>query len=153
MAQAADQLGVSVDAVRSRIKRGTIAHERAGGRVYVLLDPDQSRPGRDQPTDRPDATNTLISQLRGEIEYLREESRRKDHIIAGLVERIPPQLEAPSQEPRESPESPGPTETPTERGGGPQRAAEEPERVEPLAGTPGPRERVSRPWWRRVFGG
>ena len=38
MNEAANALGVTVDAVRSRVKRGTIAHERAGGRVYVLLD-------------------------------------------------------------------------------------------------------------------
>ena len=37
MAEAADALGITVDAVRSRIKRGTIEHERVGGRVYVLL--------------------------------------------------------------------------------------------------------------------
>ncbi len=108
MAEAAAALGVSVDAVRSRIKRGTIAHEREGGRVYVLLGGDEYRPGRDQPIDRPGESNALISQLRAEIEYLREESRRKDHIIAGLVERIPPAIEAPASEatePRESPET------------------------------------------------
>jgi len=139
VAQAADQLGISMDAVRARIKRRTIAHEREGGRVYVLLDDDQDRPGRDQPTGRPDESNSLISQLRDEVAYLREENRRKDHIIAGLVERIPPQLEAPSDlEARESPET----------------VAEAPERTEePHSDAPGRQEGVQRPWWRRVFGG
>jgi hypothetical protein len=41
---AADALGVTVDAVRSRVKRGTIAHERESGRVYVLLGGDESHP-------------------------------------------------------------------------------------------------------------
>jgi excisionase family DNA binding protein len=141
VAQAADQLGVSVDAVRSRIKRGTIAHEREGGRVYILLDTDQSSPGRGQPTDRPGATNTLISQMQAEIDYLREESRRKDHIIAGLVERIPPQIEA-------SPDQPG---APTE-------AAREPERVGDREGSreaqePSERPQERRSLWSRLFGG
>ena len=51
MSEAADALGVTVDAVRSRVKRGTIAHERVGGRVYVLLGGDEVRPGHDQDTD------------------------------------------------------------------------------------------------------
>jgi hypothetical protein len=52
VAEAADALGVTVDAIRSRVKRGTIAHERKGGRVYVLLGDDESRPGHDQHTDQ-----------------------------------------------------------------------------------------------------
>ncbi len=39
--QAADRLGVTVDAVRSRIKCGTIDYVREGGRVYVMLGADQ----------------------------------------------------------------------------------------------------------------
>ncbi len=50
VAEAADVLGVTVDAIRSRVKRGTIAHVREGGRVYVLLDADQGRP---RPANRP----------------------------------------------------------------------------------------------------
>jgi hypothetical protein len=82
---------------------------------------------------------TLVDQLRSENEYLREESRRKDHIIAGLVERIP-ELEAPS-EPREPPESAGETSDMA--------------REEPRSNTEGPQEATSRErsWWRRMFGG
>src|SRR5215212_11656023 len=37
--EAANALGVSVDAIRKRIQRGTIPHERhEDGRVYVLVD-------------------------------------------------------------------------------------------------------------------
>jgi hypothetical protein len=50
--EAAAALGVTVDAIRSRIKRSTIAHVREGGRVYVLLDTDQARPGHDQGADQ-----------------------------------------------------------------------------------------------------
>jgi excisionase family DNA binding protein len=113
--QAADQLGVSVDAVRSRIKRGTIAHERKGRRVYVLMDTDQDRPELDQPTDRPGGTNTLISQLREEIAYLREENRRKDEIIMQQALNVR-QLTAAPPEPAEARESP-PTVTAEEGSG------------------------------------
>jgi hypothetical protein len=50
--QAADQLGVSVEAVRGRIKRGTIAHERDANRVFVILDADQTATGHDQGVDQ-----------------------------------------------------------------------------------------------------
>jgi hypothetical protein len=128
--------------------------------VYVLLGGGTSQANQSPNTGVPaDRTDALIATLEGQIEDLREQvrSERQAHaearrLLAAALERIPPQLEAPS-EPRESPESPGPTETSTEGSGGPQRAAEEPERTEPLSATPGPQERVSRPWWRRVFGG
>ena len=97
-------MGVSVDAMRSRIKRGTIAHVREGGRVYVLLGADQGTTSHDQPTDRPGEPNALISEMRGRIEDLREqlEAERQAHaearrIIAGLVERVPPAIEAPER--------------------------------------------------------
>ena len=97
-------MGVSVDAMRSRIKRGTIAHVREGGRVYVLLGADQATTSHDQPTDRPGESNALISEMRGRIEDLREqlEAERQAHaearrIIAGLVERVPPAIEAPER--------------------------------------------------------
>jgi hypothetical protein len=41
----------------------------------------------------------LVEELRDRIRYLEEESRRKDHLLAAALERIPP-IEAP-----ESPES------------------------------------------------
>jgi hypothetical protein len=122
--EAAEALGISVDAVRMRVRRGTLEAERdANGRLHVWVDTDDPQPD----------SRALISQLRDEIAYLREESRRKDHIIAGLVERLPPQLEAPS-EPREAP-------TVTTEGAS-------------SSGVPPEREAPSeRPWWRRVFGG
>jgi hypothetical protein len=133
VAQAAAQLGISVDAMRARVKRGTVATEREEGRVYILLDADQDA---DQDAPRANEFSALISQLREEIAYLRDENRRKDHIIAGLVERIPA-LEAPRENAPESPVSPGPSATPTEPPEGPHAAPERPQ---------------ERSWWRRVFG-
>jgi flagellar motility protein MotE (MotC chaperone) len=143
VAEAADALGVTVDAIRSRVKRGIIAHERKGGRVYVLLGDDESRPGYDQHTDQvtdqgaresEDRTAELIATLREQRQAERQAHAEARRIIAGLVERIPA-IEAP-QEASEA------TET----------VEEEPDRAEPRPVTVESQESVQRPWWRRVFG-
>ena len=138
--EAAALLGISKEAVRMRIRRGTLRSEKTDERVYVWLDDDiNTDQDNVQHSDLP-AYRELIEQLRGEVEAWREEARRKDHIIAGLIERLPPQLEAP-QEPSESPEtaeSPGPRERPFADEERSQEAAQP-------QGTP-------RSWWRRVFG-
>ena len=133
VAQAADQLGISVDAMRARVKRGTVATEREGGRVYVLLDTAQDT-AQDAPhTDR---TAELIATLQEQLQAERQAHAEARRIIAGLVERIP-QLEAP------------PDAT-----GSPQTGEEQQGRGEqPRPDAPGPQEGAQRPWWRRVFGG
>jgi len=130
--QAADQLGISMDAMRARVKRGTVATEREGGRVYVLLDTAQDAA---QDTPHTDRTDELIATLQKQLEAEREANRENRRIIAALTSRIPA-IEAP-QEPPEPP----------------QTAPEEPERAEPRSDVPGAQEGVQRPWWRRVFGG
>src|SRR5687767_14119081 len=64
VAEAADALGITVDAVRSRIKRGTIEYERNDARVYVLLGDDESRPSRDQHTDQGGDQDTTAPENR-----------------------------------------------------------------------------------------
>jgi flagellar motility protein MotE (MotC chaperone) len=144
VSEAANALGVTVDAVRSRVKRGTIAHERVGGRVYVLLGGDEVRPGHDQDTDQgggqgarqlEDRTAELIATLREQLQAERQAHAEARRIIAGLVERIPA-IEAPAETPEAS-----------------ETVEEEPERAEPHSATGGAEEGVRRPWWRRVFGG
>jgi hypothetical protein len=117
VAEAADALGITVDAVRSRVKRGTIDHERKGGRVYVLLGADEARPGHDQDTDQvsdqgaresEDRTDELITTLREQLQAERQAHAEARRLLAAALERIPPQLEAPS-EVRESDVSPEPT--------------------------------------------
>ena len=117
VAEAADALGITVDAVRSRVKRGTIDHERKGGRVYVLLGADEARPGHDQDTDQvsdqgaresEDRTAELITTLREQLQAERQAHAEARRLLAAALERIPPQLEAPS-EVRESDVSPEPT--------------------------------------------
>src|ERR687886_3124380 len=115
---AAGALGISAEAVRQRIKRGTLPTEKdAYGTVFVLLDAARTRTSADSTTDRTlmqrqlDSMQEQITFLRAELVTRNEELRRKDHIIAALTERIP-HIEAP-REPRESP-----PEASTERGKG-----------------------------------
>jgi hypothetical protein len=117
VAEAADALGITVDAVRSRVKRGTIDHERKGGRVYVLLGADEARSGHDQDTDQvsdqgaresEDRTAELITTLREQLQAERQAHAEARRLLAAALERIPPQLVAPS-EVRESDVSPEPT--------------------------------------------
>ena len=148
VAQAAEILGVTVEAVRGRIKRNKLEHERHSGTVYVLLNADQtsdqSQPADDQTTDqfRPDEREELADELRDRVRYLerqveeeREARRRADTLLAQLMQRIP-QLEAP-REARESPET----------------VEEASEGTEPRSYAPGSQGGARRPWWRRVFGG
>ncbi len=156
-----------------RIKRGTLKANKEGGRLYVLFDPE---PTPDPTPDQsPSDSSALISEMRGRIEDLRDqlESERQAHaesrrLLMAALERIPPAIEAP-QEPRESPVSPAPTESPTGRtGAGPQGAREATQRAsetlrgpEPYPTTGGAEKGLQRPAqprgrrsiWRRVFGG
>jgi len=127
---AAEALGLTVDALRKRVKRGTLESEKdADGRLYVFLDTDQeSVPPRSD-------TNRLISTLEEQLALEREAHAEARRLLAAALERIPPQLEAPTAppEPRESPETPS-----------------------DAADTPAPPEAETpvevRPWWRRWFG-
>ena len=114
--EAARRLGISQDAVRQRIRRGSMRHDKDDkGRVYVYLDlTDTHLTGvhdASQDAVHYASRNELITELRDRVRFLeaeltdrKEESRRKDHIIAALTQRIP-QLE-PASEPREHPENP-----------------------------------------------
>src|SRR5215212_10092179 len=54
---AAKALGISEEAVRGRIKRGSLDSMKVDGQVFVLLTPDQAQPdatGRSQAPGRPD---------------------------------------------------------------------------------------------------
>ena len=107
--EAAERLGTTVDAIRKRVQRGTIAHEKdSDGRVWILLDTDRPRHDTDQDTtghrqDRePDplisAKDETIATLREQLQAERQAHAEARRIIAGLVERIPA-IEAPSETP------------------------------------------------------
>jgi hypothetical protein len=141
VAQAADALAISQDAVRKRIARGTIPHDRdESGRVYVYLTPSETLHKTDQDTVQDDATKTVqdtyIRSLEDQIAFLRRELERKDTILLNLTERIP-QLEA-LQEASEASEA-----VEEQQGGGELHSA-----------TVGTQEGVQRRgFWRRLFGG
>jgi hypothetical protein len=106
-------MGISVDAIRKRISRGTIPHERdEDGRVWVILDTDQDAASKVQDVDQPqsDATALIsakdetIATLRDQLEAERQAHAEARRLLMAALERIPPQLEAPS-EPRESPQT------------------------------------------------
>ena len=104
--EAASALGVSVDAIRKRIQRGTIPRERhEDGRVYVLLDKastmqdasstSSSTVSDEDENERPVRyrTEELVESLQDQIGFLRRELERKDAILLRMAERIP-ELEA-----------------------------------------------------------
>ena len=148
VAQAAEVLGISAEAVRGRVRRGTLPVEREGGAVYVLLDaPAGGRPTDDQPrttedrsADRAELVEALreqISDLRSQLAEANAANRENRRIIAGLTQRIP-ELEAAK---------------PSEQTGAPETVEEGPERAESRSGASGRSEGARRPWWRRVIGG
>ena len=104
--EAAKRLGVSEGAVRKRVTRGTLQHERDDdGRVYVYLDAGGRRgvdDGQDEGVDP--NSNALTSQLRDEVAYLRDENRRKDEIIMQQAMTMRQLTAAPPQEPPEASE-------------------------------------------------
>ena len=154
VAEAAQLLGMSAEAVRMRVKRGSLKSDKIKGTVYVLLDAEQTRPNIDQTggdsntgserTDEQTRDRTaLVDVLRSDVEFLREElkrreevhaeeSRRKDTIIAQLTQRIP-ELEAPS-EPQEGPVTPSEDAA---KGMASQEQQQPPQRPS---------------WWRKFFG-
>lgn len=144
--EAADTLGLTRDAIRKRVKRDSIEWETdASGETFVFVDAsgppeDASETGGDTSGRNGDKSadtsgQALVESLQEQIAYLRsevgvwqEEARRKDHLLAAALERIPPQLE-----PSESPDKPAEEDS---RGTG---------RVEDA-------EPQARSWWRRFFG-
>ena len=153
--QAASFLGISAEAVRARIHRGTLKHTKDEGTVYVLLPREDGRHNATQPhndaerTDHHDDARThhdsvitseivrrledhnadlrdQVQQLRRELEVRNDELRRKDHLLAATLERIPA-IDPPEETSREASERPqkpadseGDTEEPAENTGQPQ---------------------------------
>jgi hypothetical protein len=132
---AADELGVSTDAVRKRISRGTLRSDRRNGTVRVWLDDSGTEAGREAQVDGGALVEVLKEQaeyLRGQLAEEREARRRADTIIAQLTQanaalaaRVP-ELEAPSES-RDEPET----------------VEEEPEGAEPWSATVEAQEELS----------
>ena len=131
IAEAAKKLDVTQEAIRQRIRRGTIEHEKGeDGKTYVYLTDEETS---SQPLTN-GVVNDYINALKYQIESLeqdkeewKEEARRKDHIIMALTQRIP-ELEAAETKP----EAPVTNSTETGKGDVPSEA-----------------QKPS--WWRRIF--
>jgi excisionase family DNA binding protein len=145
IAEASDLLGISKDAVRMRIKRGTLRSEKTDDRVYVWLnnvpDADQNADANADSTALIAAKDETIRTLRDQLESERRANEENRRLLAGLIERMPA-LDAgaeplSSQEPSRAPGA----------------AAEESVRAESRPTAGGSQEAPQRPWWRRVFGG
>ena len=140
--EAARQLGITESAVRKRVQRGLEHDKEEDGRLYVYLDTRDT--SRDKVRDS--SYDMLVRRLENENEFLRRELERKDTILLNMTEAMKA-LNAPTREEppeaRESPESPGPSETPPDAGEGQESGSERPD------------SEASRqvPWWRRMFGG
>jgi hypothetical protein len=109
--QAAEELGISSDAVRKRIARETLRSAKdEDGTVRVWLDGTDDQRDGDQPIgwtetgrrldDLLDVKDAALQDLRDQLEHMRRESERKDAIImqmaqanATLAARVP-ELEA-----------------------------------------------------------
>ena len=172
VAEAAEILGITAEAVRTRIKRDKLKSVKEPpdrtGTVYVLLEVDQTRPnidpksqGQDQTYDQTAQRGELVEALREQVAYLQGVVATRDRELEQRAEEIrrrdlalerEQQLTAmfatrlgelePAQEVREPPVSPGPTEDPPQAPAAPQAATESPQADD-----------TRRPWWRRVFGG
>ena len=113
---------MSESAIRKRIERNTLQSVRENGTRYVLLeavttshDTDTTRHVNDTTDDMSTTSTALIeakdetiaelrdrvAQLTKIVETRDEDLRRKDHLLAATLERIPA-LEAPRDEPEGS---------------------------------------------------
>jgi excisionase family DNA binding protein len=135
--EAAEVLNTSVDAVRMRVRRGSLESEKdPDGRVYVWVDEDSSetKPRLDgEPSALISAKDETIRILTEQLEAERRANEENRRIVAALTSRIP-DLEAPA-----SPEPPG---------GSHEEGSERPRDTAefPVRGS------LTRPWWRRVLG-
>ncbi len=144
VAQAAVSLGITEGAVRSRIKRGTLPTVKEGGTVYVVLGAGTSEANQStntaEPSGGPSDQSELVESLQDQISYLRDQleaereaGRRKDHLLAAALERIPAASLEPPRAERDAPETASDGESGTET---------------PADDT----EPEKRSWWAKLFG-
>lgn len=139
LVDAAAALGTTPEAVRMRAKRGSLDSEkRDDGRLYVRVVSDYTE-GEQHLHNHEGEDSALIEQLRSEVEYLRDENRRKDSIIMQMAQRIPELEAAPEQPPQQEASQPA------------EEAPQEPPETEPGPGAAPPSQsltaRLGR-WWR-----
>ncbi len=155
--EAAKVLGVGTDAVRKRVARGTVEHERVDDAVYVWLDDrhDNGTTGRhdggtngdgaellDAYRDQLDSYKDQVGYLRSQLDQERRANDENRRLLAALIQRVP-ELEAGATQPTSSEAHEDGAQEPTDSAGGPR----------PPAGGAEAQNGSERSWWRRVFGG
>jgi hypothetical protein len=127
--KAAQLLGISEGAIRTRLSRGTLESVRDGERVYVLLEHDTTQTQHDETSDMPQsepnalisAKDDLIATLREQLEAERRANDENRRLLAAALERIPQITGEPSTEPQDAPQEQTDTTTPPEGTGQPRR--------------------------------
>ena len=107
VSDAAKLLNVTPEAVRQRIRRGTIQHERTqDGRYYVFLSPKEDVEDHVENGTNPDQQlrSDYIETLKRELEARNQELSEMRRLVAGALERIPA-IEAPAETSSEAPRS------------------------------------------------
>jgi hypothetical protein len=141
VAEAARRLKVKEQAIRKRIARGTLQHDKGeDGRVYVYIASEPEDEVQGEYTQANTHLEALVDTLQEQNRFLREELARKDAILLNMTEAMKALTLPAQEEPLEPPRAP------TETSGPPGRADSSPT-------TGGAQEGSERPWWRRVFGG
>jgi hypothetical protein len=136
VAEAAQRLGVKEQAIRKRISRGTLRHDKAeDGRVYVYVDAEVEDEVQGKDTRDDTYRDALVESLQDQNRFLREELARKDAILMNMTQTMrqitapssgrhqehprapqtsnkgaaaPPPIPAPLRRPRRPQRSPGP---------------------------------------------
>jgi DNA primase len=138
--EAAEELGISEDAVRQRIRRGSLESEKDDdGRIYIWLDV-LPMSAEYSPQAIIASKDEIIEMLKQEVADWKEEARRKDTIIAQmnvsittLTERIP--IESPVDSSSEASDSPVTASEEESKGQVP----------------PDQETATQESWWRRLF--
>lgn len=147
--EAAKVLDVGTDAVRKRVARGTVEHERVDDTVYVWLDNghDDGANG-DGPallgacTDQLDAHKDQVGYLRSQLDQERRANDENRRLLAALIQRVP-ELEARANPSGTSRPSDTPAQDAADGAGGPRSRTD----------AAGPQDGSEKAWWRRWLGG
>ena len=138
---AAERLGITKEAVRKRISRGTLRSDKdPDGTVWVYIPPSGTASTTPSGTfDLAEIVDLLRAQmedLRADRAAWRDQARRSDYMASAAMDRTR-ELESRLRE-LEAPATPEPTESP-------EKVEEEPQRAEPQSDTPGPQTAPQRP--------
>ncbi len=152
VAEAAEALGVTRDAIHKRIRRGTVEYEKGeDGRFYVYVDTstlelDQSA-DKSKDESKVEVLERLIEGQEDRIAFLEREMERRGDETARLHQIVAGLTQANARLASRVPELEAPTEAP----GAPETVEEVPERVEPRPTPAGPRAGAQKPFWRRLL--